>query len=64
MEGTLGLALQPIKEMEVKIRKLSINKAREDPKKAPIVLMGDNLTKAKRALMSPKQLCPTVSNIQ
>ena len=28
-------------------------------KKAPIVIMEDNLTKAKRALMTPKQLCPS-----
>ena len=28
-------------------------------KKAPIVLVEDNLTKAKRALMIPKQLCPS-----
>ena len=63
MEGSLGLALQVIKEMEVKIKELSINKAREEPKKAPIVLMEDNLTKTKRALMAPKQLCPTGTNI-
>ena len=49
--------------MEVKIKELSINKAREEPKKAPIVLMEDNLTKTKRALMAPKQLCPTGTNI-
>ena len=41
--------------MEVKIKELSINKAREEPKNAPIVLMEDNLTKTKRALMAPKQ---------
>ena len=50
--------------MEAKIEELSINKAREEPKKAPIVIMEDNLTKAKRALMAPKQLCPTGLNIQ
>ena len=33
-------------------------------KTAPIVLMEDNLSKAKRALMSPKQLCPSGLNIQ
>ena len=51
MEGSLGLEFQAIKEMEVKIEELSINKAREEPKKAPIVIMEDNLTKAKRALI-------------
>ena len=59
MEGSLGLVLQAIKEMEVQIKELSINKAREEPKKAPIMLMEDNLIKAKRALMAPKQLCHT-----
>ena len=33
MEGSLGLVLQAIKEMKVKIQKLSINKAREEQKK-------------------------------
>ena len=36
-------------------------KPRGEPKKAPIVLMEDNLTKAKKALMSPKHLCPTAA---
>ena len=45
--------------MEVKIEELIINKAREELKKAPIILMEDKLTKAKRAVMAPKQLCPT-----
>ena len=61
MEGSLGLALQAIKEMEVKIKELSINKAREEPTKAPIIIMEDNPTKA---LIAPKQLCPTGLNIQ
>ena len=50
--------------MGAKIKELSIKKAREKPKKAPIVLMEDNLTKAKKALMAPKQLCPRGLNIQ
>ena len=37
MEGSLGLALQAIKKMEVKIEELSINKAKKESKKAPIV---------------------------
>ena len=32
---------------------------KEEPRKAPIILMEDNLTKAKRILMTPKKLCPT-----
>ena len=46
-----------------KSKSKSINKAREEPKKAPILFIEDNLTKAKRSLMAPKQLCPTRSNI-
>ena len=32
---------------------------KEEPKKAPIIMMEDNLTKAKRILITPKNLCPT-----
>ena len=32
---------------------------KEEPRKAPIIFIEDNLTKAKRILMSPKKLCPT-----
>ena len=44
-------------------KKKSVN-VREEPKKAPIMLLEDNLTKAKRALMAQKQLCPTGLNIR
>ena len=50
--------------MKAKIKEMSISKARGEPKKAPILLMEDNLTKAMRALMAPKQLFPTGANIQ
>ena len=46
------------------MKEMNVSKARGEPKKAPIVLMKDNLTKARRALMAPKQLCPTGVNIQ
>ena len=59
MEGSLGLALQAIKTLEVKAQASETCKPREEPTKARIILMEDNLTKAKRALMTPKQLCPT-----
>ena len=45
--------------MDAKIQVITINQAMVEVKKAPIVLMEDNLTKAKRALMTPKQLCPS-----
>ena len=58
LKGSLGLAMQSIRDMDATIQALSISKPKVDSKTAPIVLMGDNLTKAKRALMAPKQLCP------
>ena len=39
-------------------------KPKGEPEKATTVLMEDNLTKAKRALMTPKQLCPTAAVVQ
>ena len=46
------------------MKEMNVSKVRGGTKKAPIVLMVDNLTKAKRALMAPKQLCPAGANIQ
>ena len=39
MEGSLGLALQAIKEMKAEIKEMSISKARGETRKAPIILM-------------------------
>ena len=39
-------------------------KPQGEPEKATIILMEDNLTKAKMALMNPKQLCPTGAVVQ
>ena len=64
LERSLGLEMPSIRDMDAKIQALSINQPRVDAKTAPIVLMEDNLTKAKRALMAPKQLCPSGLNIQ
>ena len=64
MEGSLGLALQAVKSLEAGMQEMSASKPREEQKKASLVLIEDNLTKAKRALMAPKQLCPTGANIQ
>ena len=47
-------ALQAIKRLELEMQASKTYKPREEPKKAPIVLMEDNLTKAKKALMTPK----------
>ena len=46
------------------MKEMNVSKARGEPKKPPIELMEDNLTKAKRTLMAPKQLCPTGVNKQ
>ena len=59
LEVSLGLALQAIKRLELEMQASKTCKPREEPKKAPIVLMEDNLTKAKKAFMTPKQLCPS-----
>ena len=61
LEGSLGQALQAIKRLEVKVQASDTCKPREEPRKASIVLMEDYLTKAKKALMTPKQLCPTAA---
>ena len=59
MEGSLGLVLQAIQRLEARTQAMEKGKQKGEPVKATIVLMEDNLTKAKRALMIPKQLCPT-----
>ena len=41
LEGSQGLALQAIKRLEVKLQANKTCKPREEPKKAPIVLMED-----------------------
>ena len=60
-KGSLGLALQAIKRIEITMQSSQACKPKEEPKKAPMVLMEDNLTKAKKALMTQKQLCPTAT---
>ena len=44
LEGSLGLALQAIQRLETRMQKSKASKLRKEPKKAPIVLMEDNLT--------------------
>ena len=57
LEGSLGLALQAIQRLDARVQASETCKPREEPKKTPVVLMEDVLTKTKRALMTPKQLC-------
>ena len=59
MEGLLGLVFQAIQRLEAKTQEMEKGKPKGEPEKATIISMEDNLTKAKMALMTPKQLCPT-----
>ena len=56
--------MQSIRDMDAKIQALSKSQSKVDSKTAPIVLMENNLTKSKRFLMAPKQLCPSGLNIE
>ena len=64
MEGSLALAMQAIRDMDAKIQAMIINQPMVEVKTALIALMEDNLTNAKRALMTNKQLCPSGVEIQ
>ena len=61
MEGSLGLALQAIQRLEARAQVYKTSTKKEEPRKAPIILKEDNLTKATRILMTPKKLCPTAA---
>ena len=64
LEGSLGLALQSINRLEMRVQATEASTRKEEPKKAQLILMEDNLTKSKRALMTPKELCPTARVVQ
>ena len=64
LEGSLGQALQSINRLEARVQVTKASTRREEPKKTPIILMEDKLTKAKRTLMTPKELCPTAMVVQ
>ena len=64
LEGSIGLVLQSIRKINTKLQSMSVSTQKVEAKKAPVVLMEDNLTMAKRALMVTKQLCPTGINVQ
>ena len=61
MEGSLGLALRAIQRLEARAQVYVTSKKKEEPRKAPFILMEDNLTKAMRILMTTKKLCPTAT---
>ena len=54
--------MESIREINTALKSMSVQK--EEVKTAALVLMEDNLTKAKRALMAPKAVCPTASSVQ
>ena len=64
LEGSLGLTLQSMQRVEMRIQACKASVKKEEPKKAPIILMEDNLIKAKRAIMITKTLCPTGEVVQ
>ena len=48
-----------LKMVEARVLAYEASGKKEVPTVAPIILMEDNLTKAKRAIMVTKVLCPT-----
>ena len=53
------MVLQAIQRLQARTQEMEKDKPKGEPEKATIILMEDNLAEAKRALMTPKQLCPT-----
>ena len=47
IEGSLGLALQAIQRLEARAQVYETSTKKEKPRKAPIILMEDNLTKSR-----------------
>ena len=47
LEGSLGLILQSMQRVEMRIQACEASVKKEEPKRIPIILMEDNLTKAK-----------------
>ena len=64
IEGSVGLALQSMQRVQARLQACEASVKKEVPKGAPIILMEDNLTKAKRAIMITKELCPTGAVVQ
>ena len=53
-----------MQRVEARMQACEASVKKEVPKGAPIILMEDNLTKAKRAIMITKELCPTGAVVQ
>ena len=63
LEGAMGQMTQGLKRLESKVLTYEAN-GKKIPAVAPIILMEDNLTKAKRAIMVEKVMCPTQEAMQ
>ena len=64
LEGALGQTNQILKRVEAKLIAYEASRKKDVSTAAPIILMEDNLTKAKRAIMVPKVMCPTAEAMQ
>ena len=64
LEGALGQTNQTLKKVEAKLIAYEASRKKDVSTAAPIILMEDNLTKAKRAIMVPKVMCPTTEAMQ
>ena len=64
LEGSVGQTLHSMQRIEARILACEASLKKEIPSVAPIILMEDNLTKAKRAIMVTKVLCPTGEAMQ
>ena len=64
LEGALGQTNQALKRVEAKLIAYEASGKKDVSTAAPIILMEDNLTKAKRAIMVPKVMCPTTEAMQ
>ena len=64
LEGSVGQTLRSIQKVEARLQACEASVKKEVPTGAPIILMEDNLTKVKRAIMITKILCPTGEVVQ
>ena len=60
----MGQTNQVLKRVEARLLAYEASGKKEVSTAAPIILMEDNLTKAKRAIMVKKVLCPTAEAMQ
>ena len=64
LEGSVGQTLHWMQRIKARVLACEASVKKEIPSVAPIILMEDNLTKAKRGIMVKKVLCPTGEAMQ